>query len=196
MNVDLIISIFLNLLIFRKMYRSTTELDDEDTINEHRRYFLAKPDHAREKAVRIKMRATINIMNSTASRILNTETRICKDEKAVQSEHGSSRLIADMWQEIMKMIFDETIRTAAVISELEDYTNMLGAHARLVRQLSSTFEKLLNTRDAKIAKKPTMSILLDEQGENFLKLVIECHDEVKDKKLYWQSYKVRNNLPP
>ena len=63
MNVDLIISFYLNLLIFRKMYRSTTELDDEDTINEHRRYFLAKPDHAREKAVRIKMRATINIMN-------------------------------------------------------------------------------------------------------------------------------------
>jgi hypothetical protein len=95
------------------MYRSTIELDDEDTINEHRRYFLARPDHAREKAVRIKMRATINIMNSVASKILNTETRICKDEKAVQTEHGSSRLIADMWQVIMKMIFDETIRTAA-----------------------------------------------------------------------------------
>ena len=66
------------------MYRSTIELDDEDTINEHRRYLVAKPDHAREKAIRFKMRATINIMNATASKILNTETRICKDEKAVQ----------------------------------------------------------------------------------------------------------------
>ena len=178
------------------MYRSTIELDDEDTINEHRRYLVANPDHAREKAIRLKMRATINIMNAIASKILNTETRICKDEKAVQSEHGSSRLIADMWQIIMKMIYDESIRTFAGIDELEDYTNMLGAHARLVRQLLSTLEKLLNTREDKTAKKPTMRSLLDEQGENFLKLVIECHDEVKDKKSYWQSYKFRNKLPP
>ena len=190
------IVILINFIFFRKMYRSTIELDDEDTINEHRRYLVANPDHAREKAIRLKMRATINIMNAIASKILNTETRICKDEKAVQSEHGSSRLIADMWQMIMKMIFDETIRTVAGIDELEDYTNMLGAHARLVRQLLSTFEKLLNTREDKMAKKPTMGRLLDEQGENFLKLVIECHDEIKDKNSYWQSYKFRNKLPP
>ena len=178
------------------MYRSTIELDDEDTINEHRRYSVVNPDHAREKAIRFKMRATINIMNAIASKILNTEISICKNENAVQSEHGSSRLIADMWQMIMKMIFDETIRTAAGIDELKDHTNMIGAHARLVRQLMSTLEKLLITRKDKIAKKPTMGILLDEQGENFLKLVIECHDEIKDKNLYWQSYKIRNKLPP
>ena len=32
------------------MYRCTIELDDEDTINEHRQYLVVNPDHAREKA--------------------------------------------------------------------------------------------------------------------------------------------------
>ena len=133
------------------MYRCTTELDDEDTINEHRQFRVINPDHAREKAIRAKMRATLDIMNAVASKILNTEISICKNENAVQSEHGSSRLIADMWQMVMKMIFDEKLRTTASIDELEEYTNMLGAHARLIRQMMSTFEKLLITRNAQIA---------------------------------------------
>ena len=57
------------------MYRSTIELDDEDTINEHRRYLVANPDHAREKAIRFKMRATINIMNAIASKILTDDNK-------------------------------------------------------------------------------------------------------------------------
>ena len=51
------------------MYRCTIELDDEDTINEHRRYRVVNPDHAREKAIRAKMRATLDIMNAVASKI-------------------------------------------------------------------------------------------------------------------------------
>ena len=61
------------------MYRCTTELDDEDTINEHRRYRVANPEHAREKAIRAKMRITLDIMNGIASKILKTEINLCKD---------------------------------------------------------------------------------------------------------------------
>ena len=184
------------------MYRCTTELDDEDTINEHRRYRVANPEHAREKAIRAKMRNTLDIMNGIASKILKTEINLCKDDNAVNFYSGSSRLIADMWQMVMKMIYDEQLRTAASINVLEEYTNMLGAHARLIKQMSSTFGKLLVTRNAHIAKKsPTMNLLLDEQGENFLDLVIEFHDEIKDKKLHWQQKSHRiindyNKFPP
>ena len=184
------------------MYRSTTELDDEDTINEHRRYRVANPDHAREKAIRAKMRDTLNILNGIASKILKTEIYLCKEDNAVTFYSGSSRLIADMWQIVMKMMYDEQLRTAASISVLEEYTNMLGAHARLIRQMSSTLEKLLVTKNAYIAKKSaTMNQLVDEQGENFLDLVIESHDEIKDKKLHWQQKSRRiiydyNKLPP
>ena len=44
------IIILITFISFRKMYRCTIELDDEDTINEHRRYSVVNPDHAREKA--------------------------------------------------------------------------------------------------------------------------------------------------
>ena len=184
------------------MYRCTTELDDEDTINEHRRYRVANPEHAREKAIRAKMRDTLNIMNGIASKILKTEIYLCKEDNAVTFYSGSSRLIADMWQIVMKMMYDEQLRTAASISVLEEYTNMLGAHARLIKQMSSTLEKLLVTKNAYIAKKSaTMSQLVDEQGESFLDLVIESHDEIKDKKLHWQQKSHRiiydyNKLPP
>ena len=190
------------IFLFRKMYRSTTELDDEDTINEHRRYRVANPEHAREKAIRTKMRDTLNIMNGIASKILKTEIYLCKEDNAVTFYSGSSRLIADMWQIVMKMMYDEQLRTAASISVLEEYTNMLGAHARLIKQMSSTLEKLLVTKNAYIAKKSaTMSQLVDEQGENFLDLVIESHDEIKDKKLHWQQKSHRiiydyNKFPP
>ena len=190
------------IFLFRKMYRSTTELDDEDTINEHRRYRVANPEHAREKAIRTKMRDTLNIMNGIASKILKTEIYLCKEDNAVTLYSGSSRLIADMWQIVMKMIYDEQLRTAASISVLEEYTNMLGAHARLIKQMSSTLEKLLVTKNAYIAKKSaTMSQLVDEQGESFLDLVIESHDEIKDKKLHWQQKSHRiindyNKFPP
>ena len=188
--------------LFRKMYRCTTELDDEDTINEHRRYRVANPEHAREKAIRAKMRITLDIMNGIASKILKTEINLCKDVNAVTFYSGSSRLIADMWQMAMKMICDEQLRTAASISVLEEYTNMLGAHARLIKQMSGTLEKLLVTRNAYIVKKSaTMNQLVDEQAENFLDLVIESHDEIKDKKLHWQQKSRRiiydyNKLPP
>ena len=184
------------------MYRCTTDLDDEDTINKHRRYRVINPEHAREKAIRAKMRTTLDIMNGIASKILNTEINICKDDNAVNFYSGSSRLIADMWQIVMKMMYDEQLRTAASISVLEEYTNMLGAHARLIKQMLSTLEKLLATKNAYIAKKSaTMSQLVDEQGENFLDLVIESHDEIKDKKLHWQQKSHRiiydyNKLPP
>ena len=139
------------------------------------------------------MRATLDVMNAVASKILNTEISICKNKNAIQSEHGTSRLIADIWQIVMKMICDEDLRTTANINELEEYTNMLGAHARLIKQMINTFEKLIITRNVQMTKKlPTMKLLLDEQGDDFLKLVIEFHDEIKDKKLHWQIKSFRN----
>ena len=162
------------------MYNSTVELDDEDTINEHRRQIVSNPDNGREEVVRTKMRATLDFMNAVASRILNMEVTICKNETSKPSEHGTSRLIADTWQIVMKMICDEEFRTTANINELEEYTNMLGAHARLIKQTMTTFESLVNSRYVSMVEKlPTIKQFLSDQGDEFLKLVIEFHNEIR-----------------
>ena len=77
------------------MYRNTSELDDEDTINEHRRQLLVNPNIEREQDVITNMRTMVNIMNVLASRILDMEVNIIKNSNATSTEHGTSRIIAD-----------------------------------------------------------------------------------------------------
>ena len=123
------------------MYRNTSEFDDLDTINKHRRRILVNPNIEREQVVIM----TVNIMNVLASRILDMEVNIIKNNDATATEHGTSRLIADIWQTVMKMIHDENFRTTATIGELEHYSRMLGAYARLINQTISMFESLVKS---------------------------------------------------
>ena len=88
----------------------------------------------------------------------------------------------------MKMIYDDNYRTTATVGELEQYSRMLGSYARLIKQTISMFESLVKSRNVpEVNNLPIIKQYLLDQGEDFLKLETEFHDEIKDKNLYWNN---------
>ena len=89
------------------MPRSSSELDDEDTINQHRLQVVNSMDSEREQEVVRKMRAMVNKMNKLASRILTMEMNLIENNNSTSIEHIITRMIASTWLILMKMINNE-----------------------------------------------------------------------------------------
>ena len=89
------------------MSRTSSELDDEDTINQHRLQVVNSMDSEREQEVVRKMRAMVNKMNKLASRILTMEMNLIENNNSTSIEHIITRMIASTWLILMKMINNE-----------------------------------------------------------------------------------------
>ena len=129
------------------MPRSSSELDDEDTINQHRLQVVNSMDSEREQEVVRKMRAMVNKMNKLASRILTMEMNLIENNNSTSTEHIITRMIASSWSILMKMINNKPYRTQATIGELEPYTRVLGTYTNRINHLLSAFESLVRMRN-------------------------------------------------
>ena len=85
------------------MFRSTVEMDDEDTLSEYRRRVTPDPDSSREMNITKKLRNISNNMYKLAGRILMHSSKVETKEQLTDYEKFSVKNIASMWQILNKL---------------------------------------------------------------------------------------------
>ena len=157
------------------MFRSTVEMDDEDTLSEYRRRVTPNPDSSKEINITKKLRNITNNMYKQAGRILMHNRKIESKEQLTDYEKFSVKNISSMWQILNKLLNDEKYRVNANISELEKYASLLEAYVRLVEHMIDYLDTLADAR-----KKEVSQIEIVEQAYDFLIIVKEFLGELKE----------------
>ena len=157
------------------MFRSTVEMDDEDTLSEYRRRVTPNPDSSKEINITKKLRNITNNMYKQAGRILMHNRKIESKEQLTDYEKFSVKNISSMWQILNKLLNDEKYRVNANISELEKYASLLEAYVRLVEHMIDYLDTLADAR-----KKEVSQIEIVEQAYDFLNIVKEFLGELKE----------------
>ena len=157
------------------MFRSTVEMDDEDTMSEYRRRVTPNPDSSKEINITKKLRNITNNMYKQAGRILMHNRKIESKEQLTDYEKFSVKNISSMWQILNKLLNDEKYRVNANISELEKYASLLEAYVRLVEHMIDYLDTLADAR-----KKEVSQIEIVEQAYDFLNIVKEFLGELKE----------------
>ena len=157
------------------MFRSTVEMDDEDTLSEYRRRVTPNPDSSKEINITKKLRNITNNMYKQAGRILMHNRKIESKEHLTDYEKFSVKNISSMWQILNKLLNDEKYRVNANISELEKYASLLEAYVRLVEHMIDYLDTLADAR-----KKEVSQIEIVEQAYDFLNIVKEFLGELKE----------------
>ena len=85
------------------MFRSTVEMDDEDTLSEYRRGVTPNPDSSREMNITKKLRNISNNMYKLAGRILMHSSKVETKEQLTDYEKFSVKNIASVWQILNKL---------------------------------------------------------------------------------------------
>ena len=157
------------------MFRSTVEMDDEDTLSEYRRRVTPNPDSSKEINITKKLRNITNNMYKQAGRILMHNRKVESKEQLTDYEKFSVKNISSMWQILNKLLNDEKYRVNANISELEKYASLLEAYVRLVEHMIDYLDTLADAR-----KKEVSQIEIVEQAYDFLNIVKEFLEELKE----------------
>ena len=157
------------------MFRSTVEMDDEDTLSEYRRRVTPNPDSSKEINITKKLRNITNNMYKQAGRILMHNRKVESKEQLTDYEKFSVKNISSMWQILNKLLNDEKYRVNANISELEKYASLLEAYVRLVEHMIDYLDTLADAR-----KKEVSQIEIVEQAYDFLNIVKEFLGELKE----------------
>ena len=85
------------------MFRSTVEMDDEDTLSEYRRGVTPNPDSSREMNITKKLRNISSNMYKLAGRILMHSSKVETKEQLTDYEKFSVKNIASVWQILNKL---------------------------------------------------------------------------------------------
>ena len=157
------------------MYRSTVEMDDEDTLNEYRRRVTSDPDSIKEINITKKMRNISNSMYRLAGRILTHTSKFEIKGQLTDYEKYSAKTIASMWQILNKLVNDEKYRVTAKITELEKYATLLEAYVKLVEQMIDYLDILTDAR-----KRTDAQIEIVEHASDFLNIVKDFLKEMKE----------------
>ena len=157
------------------MFRSTVEMDDEDTLSEYRRRVTPNPDSSKEINITKKLRNITNNMYKQAGRILMHNRKIESKEQLTDYEKFSVKNISSMWQILNKLLNDEKYRVNTNITELEKYASLLEAYARLVEHMIDYLDTLADAR-----KKEVSQIEIVEQAYDFLNIVKEFLGKLKE----------------
>ena len=157
------------------MFRSTVEMDDEDTLSEYRRRVTPNPDSSKEINITKQLRNITNNMYKQAGRILMHNRKIESKEQLTDYEKFSVKNISSMWQILNKLLNDEKYRVNAKITELEKYASLIEAYARLVEHMIDYLDTLADAR-----KKEVSQIEIVEQAYDFLNIVKEFLGELKE----------------
>ena len=181
---------YLNKILFQeisKMHRSTTEMDDEDTINEHRRRSIPNPDSPKEARITRKMRSIVDSMYNLAGRILTHSSKFKIKGSLTEQEKYSAKTIVSIWQILNKMINDEKYRITASTVDLENYVKLLETYVKLVKQMMDFLDKLMNARSSNILNYSTATRAeIIDQETDFLNLVKEFLKDVEEVNNYWK----------
>ena len=157
------------------MFRSTVEMDDEDTLSEYRRRVTPNPDSSKEINITKKLRNITNNMYKQAGRILMHNRKVESKEQLTDYEKFSVKNISSMWQILNKLLNDEKYRVNTNITELEKYASLLEAYARLVEHMIDYLDTLADAR-----KKEVSQIEIVEQAHDFFIIVKEFLGELKE----------------
>ena len=157
------------------MFRSTVEMDDEDTMSEYRRRVTPNPDSSKEINITKKLRNITNNMYKQAGRILMHNRKVESKEQLTDYERFSVKNISSMWQILNKLLNDENYRVNANISELEKYASLLEPYVKLVEHMIDYLDTLADAR-----KKEVSQIEIVEQAYDFLNIVKEFLGELKE----------------
>ena len=157
------------------MFRSTVEMDDEDTLSEYRRRVTPNPDSSKEINITKKLRNITNNMYKQAGRILMHNRKVESKEQLTDYEKFSVKNISSMWQILNKLVNDEKYRVTAKITELEKYATLLEAYVKLVEHMIDYLDTLADAR-----KKEVSQIEIVEQAYDFLNIVKEFLEELKE----------------
>ena len=157
------------------MFRSTVEMDDEDTLSEYRRRVTPNPDSSKEINITKKLRNITNNMYKQAGRILMHNRKVETKEQLTDYEKFSVKNISSMWQILNKLLNDEKYRVNAKITELEKYASLLEAYVKLVEHMIDYLDTLADAR-----KKEVSQIEIVEQAYDFLNIVKEFLGELKE----------------
>ena len=163
------------------MHQSTVEMDNEDTINEHRRRVTSDPDSMKEVNITRKMRSIVDSMYKLAGRILTHSSKFKIKGQLTDQEKYSAKTIASMWQILNKIINDEKYRITARTSELEKYAILLETYVKLVEQMMDFVDMLTNARKSNIfnhSSDARMEII--DQETDFLNIVKDFLKDMKE----------------
>ena len=165
------------------MFRSTIEMDDEDTLSEYRRRVAPNPDSSKEINITKKLRNITNNMHKQAGRILMHNRKIESREHLTDYEKFSVKYISSMWQILNKLLNDEKYRVNTNITELEKYASLIESYARLVEHMIDYLDTLADAR-----KKEVSQIEIVEQAHDFLIIVKEFLGELKEFHIQFKKF--------
>ena len=157
------------------MFRSTVEMDDEDTLSEYRRRVTPNPDSSKEMNITKKLRNISNNMYKQAGRILMHNRKVESKEQLTDYEKFSVKNISSMWQILNKLVNDEKYRVTAKITELEKYATLLETYVKLVEQMIDYLDILTDAR-----KRTDAQIEIVEHASDFLNIVKDFLKEMKE----------------